>query len=191
MNQETLSALTRGIQHAASSTFNMLAQQYLGLLGQFFDEGPDKKLVAKMVYVRIDEAHSVTVPLIALVAPRGLALDKMRVSMSVRIDETELKQATSEADNLVADRTSMRVTVSPRTRDGARRPTDVTDLEMEFAAGEPPESIMRIIDTFANQIDPKLSTQLEPDLKRYPPASLVYKPKEDGPLGHGPGTAPT
>jgi len=90
------------------------------------------------------------------VAPRGLALDKMKVSPSVRVKDAELKWARIEADNLVADRMSMRVRVSPRMRDDARRASDVTAIDMEFAAGEPSEGIRRISDSFPNMINPKL-----------------------------------
>lgn len=174
MGKDTLSALTRGIHHAASSTAAMLGQQYMQMLAQYFDERGGR-LYAKLAYLQLSEQHTVAVPLIALVAPKGLALERMKVSLSVRIDDTELKQATVDGDEYDGDRVSMKVTVSPRTRDGERRATDVTDIEMEFAAGEPPEAIMRIIDAYANLVDPKkFDGGLADLMARYPPTPLTY-----------------
>src|SRR5512142_2904776 len=154
MGKDTLSALTRGSHHAAASTAVRLGQQYIQMLAQYFDDRQGR-LYAKMAYLQLTEQHTVAVPLIALVAPKGLALERMKVSLSVRIDETDLKQATVDGDTFEGDRVSMKVTVSPRTRDGDRRASDVTGIEMEFASGEPPEAIMRIIDSYAGLVDPK------------------------------------
>lgn len=177
MNRESLAALTRGIHHAASSTHAMLAQQYMHMLMQFFDE-KDGKLVAKMTYIQIDDKHWVPVPLISLVAPKGLSLDRMKVSMSVRIEESELKQATIDQDGSYTDRLSLRVSMSPKTREDRRRPSDVTDIEMEFVAGDPPEAVMRMIDTFTNLIDPRSFDKVQPPMDRYPPTSINYTGKK-------------
>lgn len=187
MDEQTLSALTRGMQHAASSTFDLMANQYLVMLAQFFDppvEKDDGKLRAKMVYVKIDNDHWASVPLISLVAPRGLALDRMTIKLSAQVKNVDLKKATVEGVKSDADRASMRITMAPRTREGERRPDDVMDIEMVFAAGDPPEGIMRLIDAFANQIDPRPSARVQPDLKNHPAASLVYKAKPE-PSGTG------
>ena len=187
MGKESLAALTRGIHHAASSTFAMLAQQYVHMLMQFFDE-KDGKLMAKMTYVQIDGKHWTPVPLICLVAPKGIALDKMKVTMSVRIEETEAKAATMDNDGSNADRLSMRVAVSPKTRDGEKRPSDVTDIEMEFSAADPPEAVMLLIDNFTNLIDPKSYDAAKPPMDTYPPTRLSFTGQAAG-SGQAQGTS--
>ena len=75
MSASDLSHITRGLHQAAAATHNLVAQQYIKLFDQFFDYNPDDlgtPMKAKMVEVGLDEQHTMTIPLIALVAPRGL-----------------------------------------------------------------------------------------------------------------------
>jgi hypothetical protein len=156
--RQSLAAIVRGIHHAAASTSSMLAQQYLTLLDQFFDKvegGQPGELKAKMVRVQVTDQHFVLVPLIALVQPKGLALKTLKVEMSVRIEEAELKQATHDLDNYTGDRSSFKVSIGPKTTMGSRRQSDVTDIEMVFEAGEPPEGIMRMIEPYTGLITPQ------------------------------------
>lgn len=184
MSRESLAALTRGIHHAASSTYTMLAQQYMAMMMQYFEKAEDGHLIAKMTYVQIDEKHWIPVPLISLVAPKGLALERMKVSLSVRIEEWESKQATIDEDGSKADRLSFKVVMSPRTGDRQRRSSDVTDIDMEFCAGDPPEAIMRLIDSFTNLIDPRSLDTLKPTMDKWKPTEVSYtqlkmaKPKD-------------
>jgi hypothetical protein len=46
MSRESLAALTRGIHHAASSTYTMLAQQYMAMMMQYFEKAEDGHLIA-------------------------------------------------------------------------------------------------------------------------------------------------
>ncbi len=177
MNRENLASLMRGIHHAASSTHAMLAQQYMHMLKQFFDE-KDGKLMAKMTYVQIDDEHWIPVPLISLVTPRGLALDRMKVEMSLRIEESEVKQATIDEDGSHAERLALQVAISPKTKGSGQRPTDVTDIEIEFKAGDPPEALMRLIDAYPNQIDPRQFERTEPPMDRYPHTSINFTGKK-------------
>jgi hypothetical protein len=137
-----------------------------------------------MTYVQIDDKHWVPVPLISLVAPKGLALERMKVSLSVRIEEWESKQATIDEDGSKADRLSFKVVMSPRTGEGQRRSSDVTDIDMEFCAGDPPEAIMRLIDSFTNLIDPKSIDTMKDTMDKWSPTEVSYtqlkmaKPKD-------------
>lgn len=185
MSSESLSALTRGIHYAATSTYAMLAQQYMHMMMQYFDEkgeGAEKRLFAKMVYIQVDENQFTPVPLISLVAPKGLTLDRMKVSLSVRIEEAELKQATIDEDGSGTDRLALKVKISPRSKEQQGRASDITDIEMEFRAGDPPEGIMRLIDSFTNLVDTKEIPRDEEGCKRYqkfvenyPPTSITYE----------------
>ena len=77
MSASDLSHITRGLHQAAAATHNLVAQQYIKLFDQFFDYNPDDlgtPMKAKMVEVGLDEQHTMNIPLIALVAPRGLSV---------------------------------------------------------------------------------------------------------------------
>lgn len=156
MTSQKLSDITRGMHHAASSTMNMIATQYLYFLDQFFDKTDDNGLSAKMVRVDINDNHYMMVPLISMVAPKGLALENMKVKMSVKMGDAEIKKATHHFDDNEATRSSFSVFISPRSENkkSRRRSTDVVDLEMNFAAMDPPEGIMSVIDEYVKLIEP-------------------------------------
>jgi hypothetical protein len=151
--QQALTDITRGMYHAASTTSAMVAQQYIRMIDQFFDKEDDGSLSAKMVKINLGDNHVIMIPLVTLVAPKGLTLDEMKVHMSVQISETKAKLATDLADDSSATRTSFNVVLSPKTNILGRK-SDVTDIEMIFKAGEPPEGVMRIIEEYSNMIKP-------------------------------------
>ena len=57
LNGLTLDDITRGMQHAAASANQMLAQQYTALLDQFFDADDSGTLVAREVELALDSQH--------------------------------------------------------------------------------------------------------------------------------------
>jgi len=148
---QMLTDITRGMHHAASTTAAMVAQQYIRIIDQFFDQEDDGTISAKMVKVNIDKEHFMMVPLISLVAPKGITLDKMVVHLAVKIDEATIKEATDRADNSMATRSAFSVSLSPKESTDS---SDVTRIEMVFVAGDPPEGISRIIEEYSNQIKP-------------------------------------
>lgn len=149
---QQLTDVTRGMYYAASTTMSLVGQQYILFLDQFFDKDDEGVLEAKTAKVALDDKHEISVPLIALVAPKGLSLEEMTVDVSVRVDQTELSAAT-KGDNAPITRTRFGVTMSPFHRhDGERRRTDTVDVKMVFKASDPPEGMMRLIDEFANRI---------------------------------------
>lgn len=148
-----LTDLTRGMQHAASTTTAMLGSQFIHLINQFFDKQSDGTYRAKMVQVELSPSHFVKVPLISLVQPSAIVLKKMRIRMSVKIEEAEIKEATREMmGNSDATRLSMRVSMSPKSK--GRRKSDVTEVEMVFEGTDAPEGIMRLIEQHTNMIEP-------------------------------------
>jgi hypothetical protein len=155
MSHQRLTDLTRGIHHAASTTQAMLAEQFIRMFDQFFDHLDDGTLRAKMVKVEHPNAEGVflLVPLISLVAPKGIVMNKMEVEMSVRIEETTTKPATDFSDNSGATRTSFKVSFAPKSKTEGRR-SDLTTIKMTFEAGDPPEGVMRVIEEFTNGIHP-------------------------------------
>ena len=147
--------ITRGLQEAAAATNNLIAQQYIKLFDQFFDydvEALGTPMKAKMVEVAMDDQHKMQIPLIALVSPRGLALERMQVDLSVRIQNTE----TTEAGQ-TQQRERFYVTVGGQTKrngDGPRDPDEV-QIRMQFQACEPPEALNRLIEEYTNLISPQ------------------------------------
>ncbi|MCP4545020.1 MAG: DUF2589 domain-containing protein [bacterium] len=155
MSSIKLTDITRGMHHAASTTSAMISQQYMEMLNQFFDYDDDGHLHAKMVSVEVSNGHYIRVPLVALAAPKGIALEGMKIRMALRIDETESVKGTHEDDNSEATRGSFKVSVAPSSERSRKRKSDIVDIEMEFKATDPPEGVMRLIDSYTNMIMPE------------------------------------
>ena len=168
MNAQMLTDITRGIHHAVNTTGTMISQQYVMMLQQFFDSEEDGSISAKMVKLKVDEQHDMLVPLIALVQPQGIALDKMRFELSVKITETELKKATHEVDGINAERCAFKVNLSPSSSDSPRRRTDIVDVAMEFTRCEAPEGMHRLIEQYSAMIQPFKPKADESDIPRDP-----------------------
>lgn len=145
--------ITRGLQEAAAATNNLIAQQYIKLFDQFFDydaQALGTPMKAKMVEVAMDDQHMMQVPLIALVSPRGLALERMQVDLSVRIQNTETTEVNADLK-----RERFYVTVGGQNkRNGDARDPDEVQIRMQFQACEPPEALNRLIEEYTNLISP-------------------------------------
>lgn len=153
-----LTDITRGLYHAASSTYSMLGNQYVTLLQQYFEETSDGNYVPKSVVVELPDETVVNLPLISLVTPKGLMLDKVNFDFSVVMESAGLVDATTDLDDLDLTRSSFKVEMAPRSADageeGKQRKTGVVDVKMEFKVNEPPEGIMRLLDKFASFVTP-------------------------------------
>ncbi|WP_178119060.1 DUF2589 domain-containing protein [Pseudomonas akapageensis] len=157
MTASDLCDITRGLQEAAAATNNLIAQQYIKLFDQFFDYDADElgtPMKAKMVEVALDEQHSMKIPLISLVAPRGLALEHMQVDLSVKIQNTELATASHALENGDIQSGRFFVTVGTDKRQSQTRDPDEVQISMQFKACEPPEAINRLIEEYTNLISP-------------------------------------
>lgn len=150
---QSLADITRGMHHAASSTTALVAQQYLHMVDQFFDVDDKGILQAKMARIMLDDRHEMNVPLVSLVAPKGIILDRMKVSMAVRLDSADVKEATHASDNSNATRSSFDVSFSPKSEKS--RKSSTIDIDMEFKSVDAPEGVMRLIDEYTNKIIPK------------------------------------
>lgn len=158
-NLHQLTDVTRGLHHAASSTSALLAEHYIKLLGQYFDIDENGNYEAKTVSIKLVDDKVVVVPLISLVAPKGLTLEKMNVGFSVRMREADVKAATDKLDGANLTRSSFKVELSPNSSNSSKRSSSVVDIDVEFAAQEPPEGIMRLIDQYASLVSPFKETQ--------------------------------
>jgi hypothetical protein len=178
MKNQSLSDITRGLQHAAATTNSMVAEQYIRILSQFFDTLEDGTLRAKMVRVQVSDDYYALVPLVSMVSPSGLALDKMKVDLSIRIENADEKPASildmrhghpKEDEDSEDTRSAFAVSMSPRSKDGGKRPSDHVDISLEFVSKETPEAVMRVIETYTNLIQP---IQMPSDGK-LPPMNIV------------------
>ncbi|MCF5053669.1 DUF2589 domain-containing protein [Pseudomonas syringae] len=157
MSASDLSHITRGLHQAAAATHNLIAQQYIALFDQFFDYNIEElgtPMKAKMVEIALNEGHTICVPLIALVAPKGLALHKMDVDLSVKMHSTEVQKATHDLENGDLHSEKFFVTFGTTKREGHDRDPDEVQIRIEFKACEPPEAINRIIEEYTNLISP-------------------------------------
>jgi len=157
MTASDLSHITRGLHQAAAATHQVIAQQYIKLFDQFFDYDPEDlgtPMKAKMVEVALDEGHILNIPLITLVAPRGLALSAMKVDMSVRMQGTELEKARDNLQNGEQQSARFFVTFGQDKRHGQQRDPDEIAISMVFKACEPPEAVNRLLEEYTNLISP-------------------------------------
>lgn len=157
MTSSDLSDITRGLQEAAAATNTLIAQQYIKLFDQFFDYDPEKlgsPMKAKMVEIAMDGQHTLQIPLIALVSPRGLALERMQVDLSVRVNGIEAS-GEPHKDAHCNGTARFQVTVGANGRRGDQRDPDEVQIRMQFQACEPPEAINRLIEEYTNLIVPQ------------------------------------
>ncbi|EPS2706955.1 DUF2589 domain-containing protein [Cronobacter turicensis] len=149
----TLADITRGMQHAATSANQLIAHQYMQALDPFFEHSDDGRLVPKVIEMELDDSHHFKLPLVALSTPRGLMLEKMKVFLTVRTDAVEQQSAPAGVSDEAVGR--FHVSMSPQSRDNHGRDSDHVDIEMQFTVLEPPESVMRLIEEYTNQVLPK------------------------------------
>ena len=153
---QTLTDLTRGMQHAVNRAQEILERHYIEVLDRYFDTDKDKKQYPKMITFKVDGAD-VHFPLITFVPPGGLTLDKMKIRMAVRIDKADLKKAGPkgyEGDDHLT-RTSMQVSfASLGETTGGKRNTNAIEMTMFFKAGDPPEGVSRVLEQYVNSIRP-------------------------------------
>lgn len=158
-----LDEIARGMQHAAASANQLLAQQYTQVLDTFFDSDDEGVLTARTVNLALDAEHTMPVPLVALATPRGLALEKMVVHLTVRGDFAEAMPVDG-GDS----RARFHVTLAPPSKRGVDastrdRDTEHIDIEMHFTALAPPDAIMRVIDEYTHRLVPRPTRPARPN----------------------------
>ncbi|RJL30603.1 DUF2589 domain-containing protein [Pectobacterium polaris] len=153
----TLADIARGMQHAATAANQFIAHQYQQTLEPFFERDADGVLTPKTVAIQLDPRHHVKLPLVALSTPRGLMLEKMKVRMTVRTDAVSQDEITSSLDE--HNITNFHVSMSPSGKNKKGRNSQHVDIEMQFTALDPPESIMRLIDEYTNLVLPRITQE--------------------------------
>ena len=128
---------------------DLVGEQYIRLLHQFFDTQPDGTMQPKMVRLQVEDGKYILVPLVSLAPSKGIGLETMRVRFSVRLDteasERVLEQARSDLGS-----ESLKVTVGPDQGDRGER--DRVDVVLEFKAGEAPESVRQVLNIYTDAI---------------------------------------
>ncbi|PVY72165.1 DUF2589 domain-containing protein [Pectobacterium versatile] len=156
-NAMTLADIARGMQHAATAANQFIAHQYQKTLDPFFERNANGTLIPKTVTIQLDSKHHVELPLVALSTPRGLMLEKMKVQMTVRADAAGKDEIAPPLDDY--NISNFHVTMSPSGKKKKGRNSQHVDIEMQFTALDPPESIMRLIDEYTNLILPKTTKE--------------------------------
>src|SRR5690606_17894602 len=105
-------------------------------------------------------------PLVALFAPRGLILEKMKVFLTVRANsvispgnELSPEHITKGNMEVMTPESNFIVSLSPPTSESTKRERNHVDIEMEFSVLEPPESVMRMVDEYTRNIFPIKNNQ--------------------------------
>ncbi|RYC47146.1 DUF2589 domain-containing protein [Pectobacterium zantedeschiae] len=153
----TLADIACGMQHAATAANQFIAHQYQQTLDPFFERSADGALTPKTIAIQLDSRHHIELPLVALSAPRGLMLEKMKVQMTVRTDAVSNDEVTSSLDGY--NISNFHVSMSPSGKNKNGRNSQHVDIEMQFTAIEPPESIMRLIDEYTNLVIPRITQE--------------------------------
>lgn len=156
---QTLSDITRGMQHAVNATQELLEQHYFRMLRRYFDDD-NQPLMTRF---KLSDDKIVEAPLIALISPKGLYLDEMSVEMTVRIDDSDVKRLEKTGTENESDRASFTVSFAPpKERGFGKRSNDIT-VKMKFKSGEPPEGVSRIIDQFTSHVLTKTIVPVTPE----------------------------
>ncbi|KFX06120.1 hypothetical protein KP22_09725 [Pectobacterium betavasculorum] len=153
----TLADIAQGMQHAATAANQFIAHQYQQTLDPFFERDANGTLIPKTVAIQLDSQHHIELPLVALSTPRGLMLEKMKVQMTVRADAVSKEEITPHLNDY--NISNFHVSMSPSDKNKKGRNSQHVDIEMQFTALPPPESIMRLIDEYTNLILPQITQE--------------------------------
>ena len=147
-DSQNLTDVIRGIQWAVNSANHATENQYIDIIQRFFEKQDDGSYKAVEVDIAIDSNHRAKVPLLSLVNPNGLFLNKMKVDMSVCIDKTGLKNFVKDNGNLSdVTRCSFNVSFANKNKGNVH-------LSMEFESCPVPEGVSRVIENLTNNIQP-------------------------------------
>ena len=154
----TLEDITRGMQYAATAANEMIAQQYMKALDPFFEPADDGSLIPRTIQLALDEKHYFDLPLVALSTPRGLMLEKMKVNLTIRTEGMQTPSQQAGENELGR----FHVSLSPSSDSKGGRDSRHVDVEMQFTALPPPESVMRLIDEYTNKVIPRPKAEETP-----------------------------
>lgn len=144
-----LDALVQGLQHAAFSANQYMTHQYIAVLSQLFQQTADGSYRPDYAELQLDDDHRLNVPLVTLAPPRNLAMEKMKMRLTVRGDATDsVSTLTGQGE-----RGQFHVTMAPQSHEGQTDSQNI-DIEIDFIAQEPPEAVLRLLDEFIHRMTP-------------------------------------
>lgn len=146
----SISEVIKGLQHAADSTRDTTIHNHIALFDRFFDVEESGTLKAKMVQIAIDSEHDMFVPLISLIPPNALYLDRMNVKLSVSARGATSTEVVQSLEVESTSRTHFDIALSPKNTSGK----ELIDIELTFKSSEMPEAMMKVMDQYVNQIIP-------------------------------------
>jgi len=148
-NKHSISDIIKGIQHAADSAREITTHNHIELMDKFFDVAPDGSFHAKMVKLSLSQDDSeLLVPLVALIPPSSMRLEKLNVKMKVNAIGESLETDLKSIEGHNTSRTHFDVSTNVSGKRG------LVSIETTFASCELPESLMKIIDRFTDNIKP-------------------------------------
>lgn len=152
--EQTLSDVVRGMAHAAAAADEIIDQQFIKQLDNFFDVDKETgKLVAKMVQIELGPDRIIEVPLITMVDPALLTLDEVTINMVVKLTQCKVAKRLHLVDrDMEVTRSSFGVTMTSAAPDSR---SDGLRVSLKFKRIAPPEGATRIIDEMASLITPR------------------------------------
>jgi len=159
-NVQTLSDIARGMQYCVNSASEILEKHYLDMFSRYFDSEGNPLIQT----FNMQNGYKMDVPIFLMMGYNSLNLEEMNVKLLIRLKEMTQKKhifkedeinavQTSGSNDLTTSRTSFQVSLASENEAGSPSSQNVT-IEMKFKAGDPPESVSRVIETFTNSIIP-------------------------------------
>lgn len=156
-NVQTLSDIARGMQYCVNSAGEIIEKHYIDMFSRYFDEKGNPYIQT----FKMENGYKIDVPLFLMMGYNSMNLDEMTVKLMISLKEMEQKEYSfvgdgknGEETNIETSRTRFMVSLASENEEGTPGNQNVT-IEMKFKAGDPPEAVSKVIETFANTIVPE------------------------------------
>lgn len=136
MNEQTISDIIRGMQHAVNTAEDMLTAHQLEKLTEAFNEDG----TPKMRFITLPDGRKVYIPLVSLTPSSNLTISELEMEFSVKVDNTITK---NDGKN---ERSAFSVSFLGTGRKGKRifgKDEGVIRIRMKFHEKEEPEAVAR------------------------------------------------
>lgn len=155
LTSQLLTDITKGLQYAASSTHKMCVQHHLSMLGQFFDNDSEGNLTPKTIKLELGPENKLNVPMISLMAPTSLTLDKMKVSLAVELENNDTDSLEQAIGGLNSAETgsSFNVRINSSKNNNETNSNEMK-IDLVFKSIDPPEGLQRIVEEYSKLIQP-------------------------------------
>lgn len=157
-NVQTLSDIARGMQYCVNSASEVVEKHYIDMFSRYFDENGDPYIQT----FNMPNGYKIDVPVFLMMGYNSMNMEEMTVKLLISLKEMKQKTHSFGGDedednaNLATSRTSFTVALASENEDGTPGSQNVT-IEMKFKAGDPPEAVSKVIETFTNTVVPDKS----------------------------------